>query len=36
MTTIDNLAHAGTGQPGQSPADNSGETVLARLEKGIA
>src|ERR1700730_12334597 len=31
MTTIDNLAHAGTGQPGQTPADNSGETVLARL-----
>src|ERR1700686_746728 len=31
MTTIDNLAHAGTGQPGQTPADNSGETMLARL-----
>src|ERR1700726_760133 len=31
MTTIGNLAHTGTGHPGQVPADNSGETMLARL-----
>src|ERR1700682_843868 len=29
MTTIDNMA--GTGTPGQAPADDSGETALARL-----
>jgi short-chain fatty acids transporter len=31
MTTIDNIARTGGGHPGQTPADHSGETVLARL-----
>ena len=35
MTTIDNVAPSGGGRPGQSPADDSGETVLARLGLGF-
>ena len=31
MTTIDNIARGGAGRPGQLPADDSGETALARL-----
>src|ERR1700687_36890 len=31
MTTIDNIARADTSRPSQSPVDDSGESVLARL-----
>jgi short-chain fatty acids transporter len=31
MTTIDHTASTGTARPGEMPADNSGETLLARL-----
>jgi short-chain fatty acids transporter len=31
MTTIDDTATTGTARPGQTPADNPGETLLARL-----